>query len=46
MSDKGHVIPLDALVFVFFDQSVTVELRLLLDILYERPRFSLLGKYQ
>jgi hypothetical protein len=38
----GRVTPLDALVLVFFDQSIPIELRLLLDILYEWPRFSLL----
>ena len=36
--------PLDALILIVLDQSITVELRLLLDILHERPRFSLLDQ--
>jgi len=42
MSDQELLTPLDPLVLVFFDHSIAVELRLLLDILYERPRLSLL----
>ena len=42
MSDQGCIIPLDALVLIFLDQSITVELRLFLDVLYKWPRFSLL----
>ena len=38
----GRVTPLGVLVFVFLDQSITIELRLLLDVLNKRPRFSLL----
>lgn len=44
VSEQGRVVPLDALLFEFFDQPIAIELRLLLDILYERPRFSLLKK--
>ena len=40
--ERRHVALLDALVFEIFDQPITIELRFFLDILYERPWFSLL----
>lgn len=44
VSGQRRIVSLYPLVFEIFDHSITVELRLFLDILYERPRFGLLSK--
>ena len=42
MSNRKRAASLDTLVFIFLDQSIAIEFRLLLDILHKWTRFSLL----
>ena len=44
MNDQGCATPLDVLVLIFLDQSITIEFCFFLDILDERPRLGLLRR--